>query len=89
MARKIDVSKVASVELAPNIGGTIHMKERLEQRLQELKAEYESGQQMLADLESRQAELRATLMRISGAIQVLEEELKKETQPLENGGEKD
>ena len=65
------------------------MKERLEQRLQELKAEYESGQQMLADLESRQAELRATLMRISGAIQVLEEELKKETQPPESGGEKD
>ena len=60
------------------------MKERLEQRLQELKAEYESGQQMLADLESRQVELRATLMRISGAIQVLEEELKKETQPPES-----
>ncbi len=60
------------------------MKERLEQRLQELKAEYESGQQMLADLESRQAELRATLMRISGAIQVLEEELKKGTQPPES-----
>ncbi len=60
------------------------MKERLEQRLQELKDEYESGQQMLADLESRQAELRATLMRISGAIQVLEEELKKETQPPES-----
>ena len=65
------------------------MKERLEQRLQELKAEYESGQQMLADLESRQAELRATLMRISGAIQVLEEELKKETQPPESSDEED
>jgi len=65
------------------------MKERLEQRLQELKAEYESGQQMLADLESRQVELRATLMRISGAIQVLEEELKKETQPPESSDEED
>lgn len=37
------------------------MKERLEQRLQELKAEYESGQKMLADLEQRRANLRATL----------------------------
>ena len=60
------------------------MRERLEQRLQELKAEYESGQRMLADLEARQEELRNTLMRISGAILVLEEELEKENQPPED-----
>ena len=65
------------------------MKDRLEQRLQELKAEYESGQKMLADLEARQDELRATLMRISGAIQVLEEELDKEGQPQESDSEGD
>ncbi len=53
------------------------MKEQLEQRLQALKAEFEAGQKMLADLEARQAELRQTLLRISGAIQVLEEELSK------------
>lgn len=54
------------------------MRERLEQRLAELKAEYESGQKMLADLEARRAELKNTLLRISGAVLVLEEELGKE-----------
>lgn len=49
------------------------MKDKLEQRLQELKTEYESGQAMLADLEAQQASLRSTLLRINGAIQVLEE----------------
>lgn len=49
------------------------MKEQLEQRLQELKTEFESGQKMLADLETQQANLKTTLLRISGAIQVLEE----------------
>jgi predicted nuclease with TOPRIM domain len=53
------------------------MKEQLQQRLNELKAEYESGQKMLAELETKQANLRNTLLRISGAIQVLEEELAK------------
>ena len=51
------------------------MKQQLEQRLQSLKSEFESGQKMLADLEAKQANLRETLLRISGAIQVLEEEL--------------
>ena len=54
------------------------MKEQLEQRLKDLKAEFESGQKMLADLEAREANLRETLMRISGAIQVLEEMLAQE-----------
>jgi hypothetical protein len=49
------------------------MRTQLEQRLAQLKGEYENGQKMLADLEGRQAELRATLLRISGAAQVLEE----------------
>ena len=53
------------------------MKERLEKKLVELRAEFENGQKMLADLESRQTYLRNTLLRISGAIQVLEEELAK------------
>ena len=51
------------------------MQTQLEQRLAELKAEYQAGQKMLAELEARQAELRQTMLRISGAIQVLEEEL--------------
>jgi chromosome segregation ATPase len=53
------------------------MREQLGQRLSELKAEFEQGQKMLADLESRQESLRHSLLRISGAIQVLEEELGK------------
>lgn len=49
------------------------MKEHIEQRLKDLKAEFESGQAMLADVETKQANLKSTLLRISGAIQVLEE----------------
>ncbi len=49
------------------------MKEQLEKRLADLKAEFESGQKMLADLEKKRAELETTMLRISGAIQVIEE----------------
>lgn len=58
------------------------MREQLERRLQELKAELEAGQHMMAELEAKQANLRETLLRISGAIQVLEEELAKASQPV-------
>jgi hypothetical protein len=51
------------------------MKEKLTQRLKSLKAEFEAGQNLLADYETKQRTLRETLLRISGAIQVLEEEL--------------
>lgn len=60
------------------------MKEKLEQRLQSLKSEYEAGQKMLAELEAKQANLRETLLRISGAIQVLEETLGEGTDTAEN-----
>ncbi len=53
------------------------MKKQLEQRLQQLKVEFESGQKVLADLDAKQANIRETLLRIQGAIQVLEEELMK------------
>ena len=56
------------------------MKQRLEQRLLELRVEFESGQKALADMEMKQVHLRNTLLRISGAIKVLEEELGKENQ---------
>lgn len=49
------------------------MIEQLEKRLKELKTEFESGQKIIADLSAKQAALRDTLLRISGAIQVLEE----------------
>ena len=66
------------------------MKTQLEKRLTELKVEYEAGQKMLADLETRQQNLRETLIRISGAIQVLEEELRKndDTNDHENAKQK-
>lgn len=51
------------------------MREKLEERLKSLKAELEAGERMLADLEAKRSGLRETLLRISGAIQVLEEEL--------------
>ncbi|MEN9868528.1 MAG: hypothetical protein RL748_4118 [Pseudomonadota bacterium] len=51
------------------------MKTQLETRLASLKSEFEAGKNMLADLDKKSRELEATLMRISGAIQVLEEML--------------
>lgn len=60
------------------------MKQQLAERLQSLKSEFEAGQQMLADLEAQKANLRETLLRISGAIQVLEEELSKVTETEED-----
>jgi hypothetical protein len=45
----------------------------MQQRLEELRREYELGRQELQRIENRRNQLRATLLRISGAIQVLEE----------------
>lgn len=55
------------------------MNQHIEQRLADLRQEYESGQKVLAELQQKQDQVRATLMRISGAIQVLEELLQAET----------
>lgn len=63
------------------------MRERLEERLQELRAEFQKGEQTLQELEEQAARVRQTLLRISGAIQVLEEELGNVSQPQENGSE--
>jgi prefoldin subunit 5 len=57
------------------------MREQMEQRLAQLKAEFEAGQKMLADLEARQNQVRETMLRISGAIQVLEEVIAAEAAP--------
>ena len=57
------------------------MKEQLQKRLEELRAEFDSGQKMLNELETKRENLRQTLLRISGAIQILEEELAKGTEP--------
>ena len=42
-------------------------------RLQELRAELEKGGRQMLVLEGKRAELRDTMLRIEGAIQVLEE----------------
>ncbi len=60
------------------------MKEQIEQRLEELKNEYESGSKMLAELEAKEFDLKNTLLRINGAIQVLEEMLAKEDKLLKD-----
>jgi predicted nuclease with TOPRIM domain len=57
------------------------MREQLEQRLQQLRTEYDAGQQMLAELEAKQRTLRDTLLRISGAMQVLQEMLESSENP--------
>lgn len=60
------------------------MRQQLEQRLKELKAEFETGRKMLAELEVKQTNLRNTVLRISGAIQVLEELLVGPAPAVEN-----
>lgn len=52
-----------------------NLREQLTNRLEELKREFEAGQAQLQELEMQQMRLRETLLRISGAIQVLEETL--------------
>jgi predicted nuclease with TOPRIM domain len=54
------------------------MQEQLQNRLEELKKEYETGQARLRELESEAAYVRETMLRISGAIQVIQEMLGQE-----------
>ena len=49
------------------------MEEQMKTRLAQLREEFEKGQAMLRETELKQAQLTETLVRISGAIQVLEE----------------
>jgi len=49
------------------------MREQIKNRIESLRAEYRTGQEILAELGAREAGLKLTLTRISGAIQVLEE----------------
>jgi predicted nuclease with TOPRIM domain len=49
------------------------MREELEARLESLQTEFTKGQAMLQEAERHQAQLSETLIRISGAIQVLDE----------------
>lgn len=56
------------------------MHQQLQPRLDVLRKELELGQQRLQELAAEQGRVRDTMLRISGAIQVLEE-MQKETTP--------
>jgi uncharacterized coiled-coil protein SlyX len=51
------------------------MREMIEARLAELRAEAAKGEQALMELDTKRAELGRMMLRISGAVQVLEETL--------------
>lgn len=54
----------------------------METRIKELKAELESGQKAMEELELKHTNITYTLLRINGAIQVLEELVQKEESAL-------
>lgn len=54
------------------------MKEQIEARINELKGQLEEGQKVINELEVKRTNLMYTLLRINGAIQVLEELVQKE-----------
>ena len=58
------------------------MREQMQARLETLRKDFETGQAKLRELEAQQGLLRDTLLRISGAIQILEEMLAEEKQEV-------
>ena len=71
------------------MGGTAEeggiMRERIQARLQELKTEVGKGELTLQELEEQAAMVRQNMLRISGAIQVLEEILTDGDSTKDNG----
>jgi len=51
----------------------VPMQDRIDRRLAELRAELEAGHRLEAELDARRDELHRSMLRISGAIQVLGE----------------
>jgi prefoldin subunit 5 len=51
----------------------ITVREQVQARMRELQREYDRGEQQLRELVQQEAALRETLLRISGALQVLGE----------------
>ncbi len=64
------------------------MKKQMEKRLKELRDEFDSGQQMITETEASLANMRTSMLRISGAVQVLEEQLGLETAAKGDGAAK-
>jgi hypothetical protein len=67
-------------------GGERLMREQIQSRLQGLRKEFETGQAELEKAEKQLAYLRETLLRISGAVQVLEELLAEEHSVEQSNG---
>jgi predicted nuclease with TOPRIM domain len=63
------------VDRRPGVVAAPPLEERLRRRLSALESEFEDGRRVLAELEAKQTSLRETLLRLSGAISVLREEL--------------
>lgn len=64
------------------------LNERATARLELLRAEFEAGERRLTELDRQRTQLTETMLRISGAIQVLEEVLgTAETEPTSDDGE--
>ena len=68
------------------------MQEQLQRRLEELKKEYETGQARLRELEAETNHVGETMLRISGAIQIIQEMLvesdkQEKAESVSSGGE--
>jgi predicted nuclease with TOPRIM domain len=67
-------------------------EQQLQRRLEELKKEYETGQARLRELEAETNRVGETMLRISGAIQVIQEMLnesneQEKSESVSSGGE--
>jgi predicted O-methyltransferase YrrM len=60
---------------------TVDLRSRLAERLLALREEQAAGRRLLAELQDRQAQVLDTLLRLDGAVRVLEEELAREIPP--------
>lgn len=63
------------------------IREQLQQRLEALRAEFEKGQARLREVQRQESQVQETLLRISGAIQVLTELLEKDASETQNGAQ--
>jgi hypothetical protein len=61
------------------------MNNKLEERINSLKSEYESGQKMLTEIDARRKNISDTLLRIEGAMAVLKELAEEEKNTSVNG----
>jgi len=69
---------------------TAEVAERAETQLEILRKEFEAGERRLAELERQRSQLTETMLRISGAIQVLEDVLgQSEAEPAAEDGAAD